>query len=88
MTVVGAGLDSGEGDCPEVTEASKHIAVEAISAEVMRVFMPLILAACPTASNEKLKAGGTVLEFQIESSIFGHGRELDATLKSALSLLR
>jgi hypothetical protein len=40
VTILGAGLDSGEGDCAEVMEQITDIAVKAASAEVMRVFMP------------------------------------------------
>jgi hypothetical protein len=85
VTVVGAELDSGDGDCAEVMQAINDIAVKAISAEVMRVFMPLIVAARPTRSNEKLKYDGRTLEL-LETA--DQGGELDATLKSRLSLLR
>ena len=88
VTVVGAELDSGDGDCAEVMQAIKDIAVKAISAEVMRVFMPLILPACPMASNEKLKSErkGRIPNSNLKGS--DHGCELDPTLKSMLSLLR
>src|SRR5207253_8368050 len=55
VTVVGGALGCGAGVCADVMEAIKAIATRAISAEIMRVFMRMILPAGSTASNEKAK---------------------------------
>jgi hypothetical protein len=53
VTVVGGALGGGAGVCAEAMEAITGIAIGAIRAEIMRVFMRMILPAGSTASNEK-----------------------------------
>ena len=53
VTVLGGALGCGAGVCAEATEAIKAIATRGINAEIMRVFMRMILLAGSTASNEK-----------------------------------
>ena len=53
VTVVGGALGGGAGVCAEAMEAIMGIATGAIKAEIMRVFMRMILPAGSTASNEK-----------------------------------
>src|SRR5207244_6247 len=56
VTVVGGALGCGAGVCAEAMEAIKAIATRAISAEIMRVFMRMILLAGSMASNKKRSA--------------------------------
>jgi hypothetical protein len=58
VTLVGA-LGCGAGVCAETMEAIKAIATRAISAEIMRVFMRMILPAGSMASNKKAKRRGS-----------------------------
>lgn len=53
VTLVGGVLGCGGGVCAEAVEAITDIATGAIRAEIMRVFMRMILPAGSTASNEK-----------------------------------
>jgi len=53
VTLVGGVLGCGAGVCAEAKEAITDIATGAIRAEIMRVFMRMILPAGSTASNEK-----------------------------------
>jgi len=53
VTLVGGVLGWGGGVCAEAGEAITDIATGAIKAEIMRVFMQMILPAGSTASNEK-----------------------------------
>src|SRR5207244_3249838 len=55
VTVVGGALGCGAGVCADAMEAIKAIATRAISAEIMRVFMRMILLAGSMASNKKAK---------------------------------
>ena len=52
VTVVGA-VGWGAGVCAKARDAMEAIATGAIRAEIMRVFMRMILPAGSTASNEK-----------------------------------
>jgi len=53
LTLVGGVLGCGAGVCAEAMEEIMDIASGAIRAEIMRVFMRMIVPAGPTASNEK-----------------------------------
>ena len=54
VTLVGGALGCGAGVCAEAMEAITGIATGAIKAEIVRIFMRMILPAGSTASNEKV----------------------------------
>jgi len=93
VTLVGGVLGWGGGVCAEAGEAITDIATGAIKAEIMRVFMQMILPAGSTASNEKAhrEVGGRRSEIRPGSArilrLSGSGGQWSIA-KSKLSLLR
>ncbi|PYK42008.1 MAG: hypothetical protein DME46_12425 [Verrucomicrobia bacterium] len=57
VTVLGGALGWGAGVCADVMETIKAVAARAVSAEIMRVFMRMILPAGSMASNKKASEG-------------------------------
>ena len=71
-TVVAGVLGCGAGVCAEAMEVIKAIATRAISGEIMRVFMRVILPAGSAPSNKKAKdrkAGGQRSEIRGQRSV-------------------
>ncbi len=75
VTLVGGVLGCGAGVCAEAMEAITGIATGAIRAEIMRVFMRMILSAGSTASNEKAhrEVGGQRSEIRGQSNRVARG---------------
>ncbi len=91
VTVVGGTLGCEAGVCAEAMEVIKAIATRAISAEMMRVFMRMILPAGSMASNKKAKreaprvSGYWIVQGDAGKSVV---RRQCSMAKSKLSLLR
>lgn len=75
VRLVGGVLGCGAGVCAEAMEAITDIATGAIRAEIMRVFMRMILPAGSTASNEKAhrEVGGQRPEIRGQSNRVARG---------------